>query len=209
MNLKLRAIAVVAGLLLLVASVTVARAQSVGSSVQGVVTDSSGALVPGADIRLTNMRTGVVLTTISDASGNYAFPTVQPGTYSLAVSKQGFAAYNLRQFSVEVGLRAAENATLNMASTAETVTVQANGLANLLETESNDPSVGAARFYADRSNTDSLAAVSTVSLIAGGVALAAGVVLVATAPRSKQAGWVRFAPSVGQGGGGAVAVGEF
>jgi hypothetical protein len=83
------------------------------------------------------------------------------------------------------------------------------GKKSSLEAESNDPSVGAARFYGDRSNADNLATVSTVSLITGGVALAAGVVLVATAPRSRQSGWLRFAPSVGRGAVGAMATGEF
>ena len=78
-----------------------------------------------------------------------------------------------------------------------------------LESESHDPSVGSARFYSDRSNADALATVSTVSLIAGGASLVAGIVLVTTAPASRRAGWVRVAPSVALGGAGAVAVGEF
>jgi hypothetical protein len=137
MNFKLRALAALAGAGLLLASVPTAKAQSV-SSVQGSVADTSGAVIPAAHVRLINASTGVALATESDSAGNYAFPSVQPGTYSLEVSKTGFATYNLNQFSVEVGLRATANASLKISSTAETVTVQANGLANLLETQSND-----------------------------------------------------------------------
>jgi len=118
--------------------VPAARAQSVDSSVQGAVVDPSGAVVPGAEVLLTNVRTGVVLRTESDAAGNYAFPAVPLGVYSLEVSKPGFSTYNLTQFNVIVGQHETENATLSIAAQAQTVTVQANGLANLLDTQSND-----------------------------------------------------------------------
>src|SRR5579884_4495877 len=73
------------------------RAQGVESSIEGTVTDSSGAAIAGAEIVLTNTQTGVVRSTRSDSSGRYSFPTVQPGEYSLSVTKQGFAVFNLTQ----------------------------------------------------------------------------------------------------------------
>ena len=130
--------AVVFGPVLLACNLTGVFAQSLNSSVQGTVADRSGAMVPGADVTLTNVQTGIQLRTESDPSGNYAFPAVQPGVYSLTVSKQGFATYNLTQFTVVVGLHATENVVLGIASAAQSVTVQANGVANLLEPQSND-----------------------------------------------------------------------
>ena len=124
--------------LLMATGAATMTAQSVNSSVQGTVADASGAVVPGATVELMNTRTGVQFKTQSDASGNYSFPAVQPGVYSLSISKQGFATYNLTQFSVVVGLHATENAELGIASAAQSVTVQANGMANLLQTQSND-----------------------------------------------------------------------
>ena len=138
MNLTQRTFAVFAGLLLLLGAVSAAQAQSVASSIQGAVSDSSGAAVPTADITLTNAQTGVRLQTKSDGTGNYLFPAVAPGIYSLKVAHTGFAAYDLTQFRVTVGQHATENITLSIASEAQTVTVEANGLANLLETTSND-----------------------------------------------------------------------
>ena len=138
MHLKVRVFSVFAGILLLMTMFTPSSAQSVNSSIQGTVADTSGAVVPDAKVTLTNVRTGVQLKTQSDASGSYLFPAVQPGEYSLGFSKQGFATYNITQFSLVVGQRATENGSLNIASTAQTVTVQANGLANLLESQSND-----------------------------------------------------------------------
>ena len=126
------------GILSLAMAWPAARAQSVDSSIQGTVTDSTGAVVPGADVKLTNSRTGVVLKTQSDGAGAYAFPAVPPGVYSLQIAKPGFATMNLTEFTITVGQRATENATISVASQAQTVTVQANGLANMLETQSND-----------------------------------------------------------------------
>ena len=77
-----------------------------------------------------------------------------------------------------------------------------------LESESLDPSVGSARFYSDCSNADMLAAVLTAGFIAGGVALAAGATLLATAPTGKRSGWIRVGPYVGGGGTGLVAGGS-
>lgn len=138
MNSKMRVLFAIVCTLLLTAGQRALRAQSVNSSIQGTVMDTSGALIPGASVKLTNVGTGVVLTTQSDAAGNYSFPSVQIGIYSLHVTKPGFADYTISQFSVVVGQRATENATLNVASSSQSVTVEANGLANMLETESND-----------------------------------------------------------------------
>lgn len=123
---------------LVLLGIPVGRAQSVDSSVQGTVTDLSGALVPGADVRLINSRTGAALETKSDSSGNYSFPAVQPSEYSLEVSQSGFAHYQIKQFTVIVGQHATENAKLTVASASQSVTVEANGMAELLESQSND-----------------------------------------------------------------------
>jgi hypothetical protein len=123
---------------LLVIATAAASAQSVDSSLQGAVTDSSGAVVPGAGVTLINTSTGVALKTLSDGAGSYVFPAVPPGVYSLQVVKAGFATFNLTQFTIRVGQRATANAAMSVASQAQTVTVQANGLANLLEVQSND-----------------------------------------------------------------------
>ena len=57
----------------------------------GTVTDPSGALLPGVTITATNPSTGVVTTTISNESGTYAFPSLQPGrTYRVSASLPSF-----------------------------------------------------------------------------------------------------------------------
>lgn len=119
-------------------SAAVAWAQNSTSSVQGTVTDSTGAVIPESDVALTNNGTGVKLLTKSDSAGNYSFPTVAPGLYTLEVTKTGFAGYQITAFNVSVGQHQTQNAKLNIAATATTVTVDASGLSNVLQTESND-----------------------------------------------------------------------
>lgn len=114
-----------------------AGAQSGSASIQGTVADSSGAVIQGANVLLTNATTGVSLRATSDAAGTYSFPTVPPSVYQVEVSKSGFASYKVTGFKVAVGQHVSQNATLNVASTAS-VEVNAAGLTNLLDTESND-----------------------------------------------------------------------
>ncbi len=80
------------GLLVFVAGFVFSRgvqAQTVASAtVVGTVTDQSNAAVPGAGVKLTNAATNVSLSATANDSGQYTFPTVTPGTYTLEVSKQ-------------------------------------------------------------------------------------------------------------------------
>src|SRR5689334_14347652 len=79
-----------------------ARAQTSAGQVSGTVTDSSGAVVPGASVTLTNTGTGVANTMPSNGSGNFVFLNVQPGTYQLQVELQGFKPTKTEPFPVQV-----------------------------------------------------------------------------------------------------------
>src|SRR5271156_2079850 len=63
---------------------------TVRATVQGVVSDSSGAVEPGVMIALKNVDTDVTHTSTSTSSGTYSFPYMDPGTYSLTASRNGF-----------------------------------------------------------------------------------------------------------------------
>src|SRR5258707_9399012 len=60
------------------------------AGVKGVVTDSSGALVPGAEIIVTNLDTGARRQTLTNETGVYEVPLLQPGHYTIAGRKAGF-----------------------------------------------------------------------------------------------------------------------
>jgi hypothetical protein len=61
--------------------------------ITGLVTDSSGASVPGATVVVTNQDTSVKTTVESDAAGNYSTPPLILGTYSVSVEKEGFKTF--------------------------------------------------------------------------------------------------------------------
>jgi uncharacterized protein YfaS (alpha-2-macroglobulin family) len=68
-------------------------AQTIRGALTGTVTDSSGALVPGASVTVTNKDTNISDTAVTNAQGTYTFPLVPPGTYQITAELQGFKKY--------------------------------------------------------------------------------------------------------------------
>ena len=62
--------------------------QAVNATLVGTVTDSSGAAVGNAKVTITETNTGIAHASQTNESGNYVFPDLPPGTYSVAVSKR-------------------------------------------------------------------------------------------------------------------------
>ena len=114
-------------LLLLLASVTV-FAQA-NSEVTGIVTDQSGAVVPGASITITDPANGTVKTTVSGATGLYSIPGLNPSSYTLKVTATGFQAYEQRSLTVNVSSTVRVDIKMTLGAATETVTVEANALA--------------------------------------------------------------------------------
>ncbi len=82
----------------------------------GRVLDSAGAMVPGARITATEISTGIVIKTRSDASGYYSFPLMSVGTYKLSIAKAGFKTAVIAPVVVQIGQTMAENARLQVGS---------------------------------------------------------------------------------------------
>lgn len=114
-----------------------ARSQEITGSILGTVTDTAGAVVPGAEITLTNTKTGEERKAQADEKGNYALPQIQPGVYNLAVRKQGFKEIVNQNLEVNVNDRKTLNITLEAGSVSETITVTSE--APLIQTS---PTVG-------------------------------------------------------------------
>ena len=102
------------------------------SRVTGLVRDSSGALVSGAEVRLMNEATGVSFNSATTSAGTYLFDAVQPGTYSVRVAMRGFKTYEAGGIVVTIGQPDAVNATLVVGAATEMVEVQ--GAADLVQT---------------------------------------------------------------------------
>src|SRR5688572_16600970 len=75
-------------------------AQSTNSTVGGTVQDSTGAFIPGVAITATNTLTGVAATTISNESGAYQFPSLQPSTYTFSAELPGFTTQTVRDYQL-------------------------------------------------------------------------------------------------------------
>src|SRR5512142_584800 len=93
--------------------------------VTGHISDPSGAAVPGAKISLTNIATNAVRTAVSTGSGDYTFPTVAPGMYSVKVEMAGFktASSNV-QVQIQQAVRL--DFALALGQVSETVEVTAS-----------------------------------------------------------------------------------
>ncbi len=110
-----------------------ARAQNSNSGdIRGTVTDSSGALVPGANVAVTNNDTGVVSKYVTNGDGLYDTNSILPGNYTLEFSKQGFETYKRGPVPIQVGIFTVD-AVLQVGA-ANTV-IQVSSDAPLLKTE--------------------------------------------------------------------------
>ncbi len=107
-------------------------------SVTGTVVDASRAIVPQANLTLTNNATGVVQKVKSSKSGTYVFEAVPPGTFALKVEAKGFQVYLANGIQVHVQSTVTIDATLAVGSVSQQVTVTA--AAPLLQAE--DASLG-------------------------------------------------------------------
>jgi hypothetical protein len=103
----------------------VVHAQDTRGRVQGVVTDSSQAVVAGAKVTLSNDNTAVSNTVETNQVGQYIFDYVNPGNYTLSVEMQGFRKFVQKNILVQSRGDVSVNAALEIGSVGEQVTVEA------------------------------------------------------------------------------------
>ncbi|MGH9345291.1 MAG: carboxypeptidase regulatory-like domain-containing protein, partial [Terriglobia bacterium] len=110
-----------------------ALAQSGAGSIQGTVTDSTGAVIPGASIKVVNQATGVAVNTVSNKVGFYQAPDLFTGSYSVTTSAAGFEAYR-----TTIELLVAQSAVINPVLTAGAVTQQVVVSGNAVQLTTTD-----------------------------------------------------------------------
>ena len=111
----------------LVLSHGIASAQVSTASINGTVRDSSGAVIPEAELTLENVETGISRRAVSNSVGNYALLNLTPGIYTLQVGKEGFRTGAIAPFTLDVNQTATFDLTLEVGAVTETVTVEAIG----------------------------------------------------------------------------------
>src|ERR1051326_4843770 len=105
------------------ASATPATAQLTNGNIYGRISDSSDAVIPGVSVTLKSPAIQGEQTAVTDEAGNYRFILLPPGTYSLKYDLPGFKTLIRDQVIVSVGKTTTINASLEVATASETVTV--------------------------------------------------------------------------------------
>jgi Carboxypeptidase regulatory-like domain/TonB dependent receptor len=122
--------------LLIAGTPLIALAQTDTGAIVGTVSDASGGVLPGVTVTATQDQTGVASSTTTNASGQFVFPSLRVGNYTLAAELQGFKRMLQRDVRISVQDRREVNFALDVGAVAEEVFVQ--GQSELLQTQSAD-----------------------------------------------------------------------
>jgi len=126
--------------LLLISTIltVVAFGQSDRGTINGTVTDPTGAVIPAAKVAAQNVETGLTYETTTTPTGNYTLASLPSGTYSLSVEAVGFKRFTQTGITVQVAQTGRIDVSLVVGAGTESVTVTAN--APLLKTDSGEQS---------------------------------------------------------------------
>ncbi len=138
MKAKGRVLAILATALVLMVASSDLLGQAVNATLLGTVTDSTGAVVTGAKVRLTEMRTELGRTTVTNSSGNYTFVDLPPGQYEVAVEQRGFKKAVETGIDVQVNSDVRINVSLQPGVAEQVIEVTAQ--TPILETDRADVS---------------------------------------------------------------------
>src|SRR5262245_33275451 len=109
------------------------------SSLNGTVTDPTGAVIPGATLTLVNTQTGTLRETTSDAQGRYTMPQLAPGTYKLTAKTTGFVEVTINNIQLLVNQPATVPIVFEkLGATATTIAVEAAAV----QVNTSDASLG-------------------------------------------------------------------
>ena len=125
-----------AAMCVLLAALPYALAQATTGSIHGRVSDPTGAIIPGAAVTVRNVDTGTSSDLRSNGSGEFTALHLQPGNYTVTVTREGFAAFELSSTRLNIDQTLQVDAQLHVGSEQTVVTTTA--VAPLLQTESSE-----------------------------------------------------------------------
>ena len=99
---------------------------SITGSISGIVTDPSGAVIPGAVVTATETATGVASTVQTDGSGYYSFPNLSVGNYTLQIQAGGFKLFQQTAIHIDANSAIRVDAKLEVGEASEKVTVRSD-----------------------------------------------------------------------------------
>ena len=118
----------VAAIIFASGAAAVAQTGAASAALNGLVSDNTGAVIPGATITLRNTTTGFEQITKSNGSGKYSIENIAPGSYTVHVTMPGFATMESEEFKLAVNQTGTLNFTLKVGTANTTVTVSANAV---------------------------------------------------------------------------------
>ncbi|MDE3188761.1 MAG: TonB-dependent receptor [Acidobacteriota bacterium] len=121
--------------LLLISSSSMFGQAGATGTILGTVNDSTGAIVPNAQVTVTNTATNVKFRTVTSSAGDYFAPNLNPGTYTVSAEAKGFQRSMTNAFTLTVNQKARVDLALKVGAVTQTVDVSAQGVA--LDTDSS------------------------------------------------------------------------
>jgi len=113
--------------LFLCASASAAHAQITAATISGTIKDATGGVLPGADVVVKNLDTGISRAAVSNSDGAFTLPGLPPGKYEVRVELAGFST-SAQTVELAVAQQAGLNVTLAVAATQENVMVVASSV---------------------------------------------------------------------------------
>src|SRR3989442_14250080 len=105
----------------------VAHAQVTGATLSGIVTDATGAVIPGVTISVKNRGTGAVRTVMADEAGLYSAPNLQAGSYDVTATQPGFSTVLQSNGTLTGGTQQELNITMKVGESAPNIAVTGAG----------------------------------------------------------------------------------
>jgi outer membrane receptor protein involved in Fe transport len=116
-----------------IASTLPLQSQTATSTVLGTIADSTRAVIPNVAVRITNSQTGLTRQTVTDSVGNYSFPALPPGVYTVEAEAQGFRRERVSELALQVNQTARVDFSLQPGTVSESIEVFA--VTSLLNTD--------------------------------------------------------------------------
>ena len=110
-----------------------AQSEAAGGSIEGIVTDSSGAVLPGVAVEVRNSDTGFTRSLVTNEVGRYTAPLLAVGTYEVTAQLSGFGTVKVSDVLLQVGQRRVVEISMKISALAETITVD-GGQVPIVET---------------------------------------------------------------------------
>src|SRR5262245_60752590 len=104
------------------------NAQMVNGALVGTAIDAQGGAIPDVQVTMTNLETGVVTSTITDAEGRYRLSAIKPGVYSLEYKREGFQSILVDRVVIVAAKESKLDAPLTVGTTSTRITVEVPGL---------------------------------------------------------------------------------